>query len=141
MITTNSDGLHQRAGNKNVLELHGALYNVKCTACSYKGINNDSPIVPALDGKGLPDANQTPAMIPIKDLPACPECGGLLRPDIVWFGENLDHGAIEKASKKAEEADLVLIVGTTSVVYPGADLLANKFLFFSISCDDSTKCS
>jgi NAD-dependent deacetylase sirtuin 5 len=99
---------------------------VKCTACSYKEINNDSPIVPALDRKGLPDANQTPAMIPIKDLPACPECGGLIRPDIVWFGENLDHGAIEKASNKAEEADLVLIVGTTSVVYPGASLLVNK---------------
>ena len=92
---------------------------MKCTACNYKGINNDSPIVPALEGKGLPDSKQAPARIPVKDLPACPECGGLLRPDIVWFGESLDHGAIEKASQKAEEADLVLIVGTTSVVYPG----------------------
>ena len=78
-------------------------------------------------------------MIPIKDLPACPECGGLIRPDIVWFGENLDHGAIEKASKKAEEADLVLIVGTTSVVYPGASMLVSRILYFSISRDDCTE--
>ena len=91
---------------------------MKCTACSYKGINNDSPIVPALDGKGLPDANQTPAMIPIKDLPACPECGGLLRPDIVWFGEMPLF--MDEIYAALWQADLFISIGTSGNVYPAA---------------------
>jgi NAD-dependent deacetylase len=102
LATQNIDGLHQSAGSRNVLELHGRLSRVRCTACAYLA---DRP------GEVLPD------------LPHCPECGSLLRPDVVWFEEMLPHGVWREAYKAAEACDCFLVVGTSAVVFPAAGLI------------------
>ena len=101
LITQNVDGLHRAAGSRCVLEVHGSLSRVRCTGC---GQGADRPGEP-LDG-----------------LPACPECGALLRPDVVWFGETLDDAILRQAFRAAETARTVLVVGTSNLVYPAASL-------------------
>ncbi|KAF0291964.1 NAD-dependent protein deacylase sirtuin-5, mitochondrial [Amphibalanus amphitrite] len=122
VITQNIDGLHQRAGSQDVLELHGTLFKTRCTRCRHVEENRDDPICPALAGTGAPDPNTPSAHIPVKDLPRCrqPGCGGLLRPHVVWFGENLDAEVLDQAEAELEACDLCLVVGTSSVVYPAA---------------------
>ena len=100
LITQNVDGLHQLAGNKNVIELHGNIWRVKCTACSKVNLNKD---------------------VPIKILPFC-ECGGLLRPDVVWFGEMLSDNALTKAFVASDNCDLMFVIGTSGVVHPAASI-------------------
>jgi NAD-dependent deacetylase len=102
LATQNIDGLHQRAGSRNVLELHGRLSRVRCTGCRYLA---DRP------GEALPD------------LPRCPECGSLLRVDVVWFGEMLPGAVLMAAERAAEECDVLLVVGTSAVVYPAAGMI------------------
>ncbi len=101
IITQNVDGLHQRAGSKNVLELHGSIWRVRCVnpECGYKTRIKEPP-------KEIP--------------PHCPRCGSLLRPDVVWFGEPLPSRVWEQAVIEASNADLVLVVGTSGVVMPAA---------------------
>jgi len=102
LITQNVDGLHQRAGSRNVLPLHGDIWHVRCTRCSY---------------------NAADARVPFPELPPlCPSCGGLLRPDVVWFGEHLSAVVLEKASTAAARAGLMLVVGTSALVQPAASL-------------------
>ncbi|MCE4602605.1 MAG: NAD-dependent deacylase [Desulfurococcales archaeon] len=101
VITQNVDGLHRRAGSRNVIELHGSILRVRCTRCSYRSI-----------------LAREPGDIP----PRCPMCGGLLRPDVVWFGETLPLGELEKAWNEAAKADLVMVVGTSGVVEPAASI-------------------
>ncbi|CAD5113468.1 DgyrCDS2632 [Dimorphilus gyrociliatus] len=110
VVTQNIDELHKRAGSKNIIELHGSLFKVKCLTCDEVTANYDSPICHSLAGKGSPDKNAIDAKIPEKDLPRCKPCGGLLRPHVVWFGEQLDKDVLEKTYE----------VGTSSVVYPAA---------------------
>ncbi len=101
LITQNVDNLHQRAGSREVIELHGNLGRVKCFA--------DEQIVDAWnDGGELP--------------PRCPRCGGLLRPDVVWFGEVLPGEALRAALSAAESCDVFLSVGTSGLVEPAASL-------------------
>lgn len=102
LITQNVDGLHQRAGSENVIEYHG---NILRNVCSIEGIVVDEQ--PA--GDELP--------------PACPACGGPLRPGVVWFGEAIPPAAMEAARRAAEACDLFLSVGTSSLVYPAAGLM------------------
>jgi NAD-dependent deacetylase len=102
LATQNVDGLHRAAGSRNVLELHGRLSRVRCTACAYLA---DRP------GEDLPD------------LPTCPECGAMLRPDIVWFEEMLPQAVWREAYKAAEACDCFLVVGTSAVVFPAAGLI------------------
>lgn len=101
LITQNVDGLHQAAGNRQVLELHGNIWRMRCTRCGQVGEDRRVP---------LPE-------IP----PRCP-CGGLLRPDVVWFGEPLPLAALESAWRAAERARIMLIVGTSALVQPAASL-------------------
>ncbi|XP_022649073.1 NAD-dependent protein deacylase sirtuin-5, mitochondrial-like isoform X3 [Varroa destructor] len=112
LITQNVDGLHQRAGSENVIELHGSLYKVRCTECNVISDNHNSPVCAGL-------AKETTSL---DELPHCgrPGCGGLLRPHIVWFGESLEPEVIEKARKALDNCDCCLVVGTSSVVYPAA---------------------
>lgn len=98
VVTQNVDGLHARAGSREVVELHGNLFRARCTA--------EGTIRNAL---GAFDA------IP----PRC-ECGALLRPDVVWFGEMLPDQAVARAMLVMRSADLVLVIGTSGVVYPAA---------------------
>lgn len=127
LVTQNVDGLHRRAGSKNIIELHGSLYRTKCTKCGNIEENRDSPICPALEGFGAPDRNTANANLDISDLPTCREsdCYGLLRPDIVWFGENLDWDHIDRAETTSRNSDLILVIGTSSVVYPAAMIAPN----------------
>ncbi|XKL68667.1 hypothetical protein PGB90_006436 [Kerria lacca] len=123
IITQNIDGLHSEAGSKNVIELHGSLFKTRCTVCNDIQINKDSPICSALKNKGAPDVdNINYEEIPIHDLPKCKKlnCGGLLRPHIVWFGENLHTDVLIETEKVLQNCDVCLVVGTSSVVYPAA---------------------
>ncbi len=100
VITQNIDGLHQRAGSRNVVELHGNIWRVRCTECGRVGYNYEVPL------KEIP--------------PRCEKCGGLLRPDVVWFGEPVYD--IDKAYSLAENCDVMLVIGTSAQVYPAAYL-------------------
>jgi NAD-dependent deacetylase len=102
LATQNVDGLHQTAGNKNVLEVHGSLRRTRCTNCE------------VVEDRGLE---------PLGDRPLCPHCGGFLRPAIVWFHEALPEDVWMKAMKAAEECDVLLVVGTSAVVYPAASII------------------
>ncbi|MFW9844042.1 MAG: NAD-dependent deacylase [Candidatus Thorarchaeota archaeon] len=98
LITQNVDGLHIRAGSKNVLEVHGDLWALKCTSCEYRG-RLDSPAV---------------------GIPSCPSCSNNLRPDVVWFGESLDSCIISHVYTELEQADVCLVIGTSALVQPAA---------------------
>jgi NAD-dependent deacetylase len=111
LITQNVDGLHQRAGNSGVIELHGNIWRARCArGC---GVVLDLPVEAAKAGRHDESG----------DVPACP-CGALLRPDIVWFGEALGERQISSAVRAARQADVFLAVGTSAIVYPAAGLPA-----------------
>ncbi|XP_034940853.1 NAD-dependent protein deacylase-like [Chelonus insularis] len=122
VVTQNIDGLHQRAGSKNVIELHGSLFKTRCTRCDNVEVNHNIPICPALQGKCSPNPDDMSSDIPVEDLPKCQKnsCFGLLRPHIVWFGENLDSDILAKTEEIVESCDICLIAGTSSIVYPAA---------------------
>ncbi len=101
LVTQNVDGLHQRAGSRNVIELHGNITRTKCF---------DEGTVVA----NWPDTGDIP--------PRCPNCGGLLRPDVVWFEEPLPESEMERASKASTHCDVFLSIGTSTLVYPAASL-------------------
>lgn len=101
LITQNIDGLHQRAGSQAVIELHGNLTRTKCARYDY-----------LVDS--WPPTDQVP--------PHCPRCGGLLRPDVVWFGEALPVEALAQSIAALRQCDFVFSVGTSSLVYPAASL-------------------
>jgi NAD-dependent deacetylase len=101
LVTQNVDGLHWRAGSRNVVELHGSILRSKCS----------------LEGE-LAVPEEQDDSIP----PRCPRCGAFLRPDVVWFGEMLPLGAFEAASEAARGCDLFFSIGTSSLVYPAAAL-------------------
>ncbi|XP_044149912.1 NAD-dependent protein deacylase sirtuin-5, mitochondrial [Bufo gargarizans] len=122
VITQNIDELHRKAGTRNLFEIHGSLFKTRCTTCGSVKENYKSPVCPALEGKGAPDPEVQDAAIPVGDLPRCEEngCNGLLRPNVVWFGETLDSNLLGEVEKELEICDLCLVVGTSSVVYPAA---------------------
>ena len=100
VLTQNIDGLHQRAGSKNVLELHGSIITIKCTVCEFKDkITNTFSEIP----------------------PRC-KCGNILRPDVVWFGEPLPQDVWAEAMMQASSCDVMVVAGTSLAVSP-ANLL------------------
>jgi len=103
VVTQNVDGLHQRAGSVDVVELHGRLSHLRCERCS----------------QSLPWPEDDPG-----GLLAHPGCGGRLRPDIVWFGEALPVEAWARAEALARAADVAIVVGTSGLVQPAASLPA-----------------
>jgi NAD-dependent deacetylase len=102
LVTQNVDGLHQAAGSQRVLELHGSIWRVRCTACDWIGENYDVPL----------------SQIP----PRCPSCDGPLRPDVVWFGESLPQDVLAVAWEAASRCRSMLVIGTSAVVHPAAAL-------------------
>src|SRR5262249_15131890 len=102
LATQNVDGLHRAAGSRRVLELHGNLTRVRCTGCA------------VVTDRGHED---------LGDLPRCPACAELLRPDIVWFEEMLPERIWEEAMVATHECQCFLVVGTSAVVYPAAGLI------------------
>jgi len=101
LVTQNVDGLHRRAGSHNVLELHGNLLRMKCF--------DEGTLVEEADVSG-------------PDLPRCPRCGGLLRPDVVWFGELLPANVLNQAIQAIRTCDTFFSVGTSALVQPAAGL-------------------
>ncbi len=101
LVTQNVDGLHERAGSRNVIELHGNILRSKCSL-------EDEVVQPEEHDDSVP--------------PRCARCGACLRPGVVWFGEMLPAGALEAASEAARECDLFLSIGTSSLIYPAAAL-------------------
>nr|XP_020451496.1 NAD-dependent protein deacylase sirtuin-5, mitochondrial-like isoform X2 [Monopterus albus] len=122
VITQCIDDLHQQAGSKHVLRIHGSLLETRCMTCRHVTLNKRSPICPALKDKGSPDPDVADAQIPVDKLPRCKEskCHGLLRPNVVFFGETLDSHILTKVEKEMEICDLCMVVGTSSIVYPAA---------------------
>ena len=102
LITQNVDGLHDLAGSRNILKLHGDIWQVRCTRCA----------------RSWQDRS-----VPLAKLPPQCECGALARPDIVWFGEPLPTGIWTRAWQAVQSAQLLLVIGTSGVVYPAADLV------------------
>jgi len=101
LITQNVDGLHLKAGSKNLLEIHGNLWKVRCTKCHTVSLNMSLNMGP---------------------LPKCGECGGLLRPHVVWFGESLDSALLTRAIEAARSCQVMLVIGTSAIVQPAASL-------------------
>ncbi len=100
LVTQNIDGLHARAGSGRILELHGNISRNKCFKCHRPFLQE---------------------ITPEEDLPRC-ECGGMIRPDVVWFGEMLPEDTLREAFRVSEEADIFFSVGTSAVVQPAASL-------------------
>jgi NAD-dependent deacetylase len=102
LVTQNVDNLHRRAGNKNVLELHGNIMQSYCVDCGARENHPD------FSGENT--------------IPRCKSCGGLVRPDVVWFGEMLPPDVFETAKRAAQHCNLFISVGTSAIVYPAASL-------------------
>ncbi|MGC8976455.1 MAG: SIR2 family NAD-dependent protein deacylase [Candidatus Ratteibacteria bacterium] len=121
VITQNIDNLHQKAGSKNVIELHGNLYKWKCKKCGKREIINEDILKKFVEGikttKGRKDLIRY-----ILNFIKC-DCGGRKRPDIVFFGELLPEDEYKKAEKESENADLFIIIGTSGFVRPASDLV------------------
>jgi NAD-dependent deacetylase len=115
LVTQNVDGLHEQAAREEAgaedpspalpLELHGSIFRVKCTSCTYRVPHREPVCTDSLEA-----------------LPRCPTCSSLLRPDVVWFGESLDAGILEEAFSAAKASDLCLVVGTSALVHPAASV-------------------
>jgi len=101
LITQNVDGLHDLAGSTNVIKLHGDIWTVRCLKCGKERIDRTE----------------------LNDLPPHCGCGGILRPGVVWFGEALPEGAMERAAAAVRAADVLIVAGTSAQVYPAAGLI------------------
>jgi NAD-dependent deacetylase len=105
VITQNVDGLHRRAGSRDVIEVHGAILQTHCLArCGF--------------------VEDRPERLPGGEPPACPRCGDWLRPGVIWFGEMLDPARLAAAEAAARDCEVMLVVGTSGLVYPAAGLPA-----------------
>lgn len=101
LITQNVDGLHQQAGSREVLEIHGSIWRLRCIACDREWMDRTAPLA-------LP--------------PRC-ECGAVARPAVVWFGEALPAGVWNRAEQAVSSCDLLFVIGTSALVYPAAGLV------------------
>lgn len=129
VITQNVDRLHQEAGSQHVVELHGALADVRCLNCgtleSRRGVQRRllmlNPSWRDRTAELAPDGDaELPAPAPHSfQVPDCRRCGGVLKPDVVFFGENVPHHRVEQAWQLFEEADTLLVVGSSLTVYSG----------------------
>jgi NAD-dependent deacetylase len=119
LLTQNVDGLHQRAGSRRIVEIHGSLWRLRCPT------------------EGKVSENYE---VPLSELPPRCSCGAILRPDVVWFGESLDGGTLQRAYSALEGSECVLVTGTSGVVQPVASfpLIAKKAGAFVIGINRET---
>ncbi len=101
LVTQNVDGLHTLAGSSNVIHLHGDIWTLRCTVCHRNRADRSA----------------------LWELPPRCECGALMRPGVVWFGESLPEGALERAAQAIQVADVFIVAGTSAQVYPAAGLI------------------
>jgi len=118
LVTQNVDGLHERAGTRDVIRYHGSIWRLSCPGCREEWED---------------------LRVPLDPLPRCPSCAGLARPAVVWFGEGIDP-AIAACATAATACDVFLSVGTSSVVYPAAGLvdLARRHGAFTVEINPET---
>jgi NAD-dependent deacetylase len=102
LVTQNVDGLHDQAGSRNIVKLHGDIWMVRCTGCGRERQDRQAPL---------------------PELPPLCECGAMLRPGVVWFGELLPPGVWSKAEHAASRAEVFLTIGTSALVHPAAGLI------------------
>ena len=129
LVTQNVDGLHQAAGSRNVIDLHGRVDVVQCLSCDRRMPRDDlqaelvrrNPGFVALDAREAPDgdADLDGVSFDAFDVPACAACGGLLKPDVVFFGEGVPGERVRCAMAALEAADALLVVGSSLMVYSG----------------------
>ena len=129
LITQNVDGLHQKAGSRAVTELHGSLHTVRCLKCEARLARDDiqkrlvadnpgyatAPSTPAPDG----DAHTTEHVPEDFRIPHCDACGGVLKPDVVFFGDSVERAVVQHCMEAVGSARLLLCVGTSLMVYSG----------------------
>ena len=101
IVTQNVDRLHEQAGSRSVIHLHGSVFRNKCAGC----------------GMALPDVPHD-----LETPPQCPDCGGLYRPDVVWFGEGLPQEEWTRAATLAQATEIIFSIGTSAMVFPAAEL-------------------
>ncbi|MEW9624887.1 NAD-dependent protein deacetylase [Rhodanobacter geophilus] len=129
LVTQNVDGLHQRAGSANVVDLHGRLDTVRCMACDWRGPRHEfqhalverNPGWADLDAADAPDgdADLEHHDFASFDVPPCPRCGGVVKPDVVFFGENVPRERVAAALDACRNADAMLVLGSSLMVYSG----------------------
>ncbi|MDH3271841.1 MAG: NAD-dependent protein deacetylase [Gemmatimonadota bacterium] len=135
VITQNVDGLHQAAGSRTVVELHGSLSQVRCLECDARvdreafqarlvDLNPgwlDEAVGPSGTSKSAPDGDaEVPAeVIEGFRVPACEACGGVMKPDVVFFGENVPRGTVDEAWRLFDEGEVLLVVGSSLTVFSG----------------------
>ncbi|MFW5842642.1 MAG: NAD-dependent protein deacetylase [Spirochaetota bacterium] len=133
LITQNVDGLHQQAGSKAVIELHGSLSRVVCLECGHRVSRRSvqhriEELNPRWENRRAETAPDGDAEVPRSltqefQVPSCSECGGLLKPDVVFFGENVPKATVDRAFAAVDAAEALLIAGTSLTVYSGLRFL------------------
>jgi NAD-dependent SIR2 family protein deacetylase len=129
LITQNVDGLHSSAGSREVIDLHGRLENVRCMSCAHtvsraelqRQLLANNPTWAEIEGRVAPDGDVD---IEGRDhgdfiVPDCAQCGGILKPDVVFFGENVPRSRVDRAFEGVAKADALLVVGSSLMVYSG----------------------
>jgi NAD-dependent SIR2 family protein deacetylase len=129
LLTQNVDRLHQAAGHRNVVDLHGRMDVIRCLSCERRLPRGEfqaellrlNPAWANIDAMDAPDGD---ADLDEQDfssftVPVCKDCGGMLKPDVVFFGENVPHDRVDAAMHALDEADAVLVVGSSLMVYSG----------------------
>lgn len=129
LVTQNVDGLHQAAGSTHVIDLHGRLDRVQCMECHRLMPREDlqlellrrNPCWSGLQAQTAPDGDADLEGLAFDEfaVPSCPRCDGLLKPDVVFFGESVPRDRVEGAMQGLERADAVLVVGSSLMVYSG----------------------
>jgi NAD-dependent SIR2 family protein deacetylase len=129
LVTQNVDGLHQSAGSARVIDLHGRLDQVRCLGCERRSdrerlqhrLRELNPHWARLDARDAPDGDADLEGLDFSgfEIPACEDCGGLLKPDVVFFGESVPQERVAAALQAVQEADAVLVVGSSLMVYSG----------------------
>ncbi|MEQ1658378.1 MAG: NAD-dependent protein deacetylase [Hylemonella sp.] len=129
LVTQNVDGLHQAAGSTAVVDLHGRIDTVCCLGCGVRSprralqeeLMARNPDWLALDARSLPDGDADLESLDFAafDVPTCPQCGGLLKPDVVFFGESVPRERVADVRAALTQADAVLVAGSSLMVYSG----------------------
>jgi len=129
LVTQNVDGLHHAAGSENVIDLHGRIDTVRCLGCGQRTSRDElqrelerrNPSFAALDAVEAPDGDADLEGVAFEtfDVPACDACGGLLKPDVVFFGENVPAERVQRAMAPIASSDAMLVVGSSLMIYSG----------------------
>lgn len=134
LLTQNVDGLHQAAGQQSVIDLHGRLDEVRCMSCAQRmpretfqrALEQLNPAWAMLDAHDAPDgdADLEGQDFSCFDIPPCPHCGGIMKPDVVFFGEGVPRERVDAAVTSLNKSDAVLVVGSSLMVFSGYRFVA-----------------